>query len=401
MHTYNDNPYRGSPVVEAFRETGKIAFIDIDGTLTFADDDFSGPLAVQHLRELLKDAGIPLVFSSARTPELMMSRERHIASIKSGFKRMPALRGPRTETGLRTYTPLENLEEFKPFLDPDGGILGFGTGVFPCNGTGYTQDSSHAAQTHIAWRYTVLQALRDLPYADLLDFPEAFYFDILQYLSPIEDELAYGQARVDVEPLAYRIQFDFESKEDSPTAWKFTKSRFVLTKLIVQKQLLRCGLLPIQLVDESKPDEGRYTFYLMPGGFSKPELVSHFMTRLCEESGRSIEESSIFIAGDSLTDLPCCDAAPGARGVFVLAGKSRLGRFFRPRCNDYFADQDLTWLRKRLKQAGTAGTYKLLPVPGSPTPIRDFIVSDIANPGMRAPQSVANELTNWIHQPIN
>ena len=145
-----------------------------------------------------------------------------------------------------------------------------------------------------------------------LDDTENTGRDVLQYLSPLEDPNAYKEGRVDVQSLPFRVQFNFEPADDTAAAKAESFANFQKTKVAVLKQLKRHDLLPVNFVDESLPDQGRYCFYLTPKGASKDEEFTYLFERACMESGREPEDCQVVYGGDAMTDLRCCDAAPGA-----------------------------------------------------------------------------------------
>jgi hypothetical protein len=358
------NAYNGSDLAAKFGATGRLAVLDVDGTLATANHSEGEIAARGRIVDMLESSGVPYIFSSARTPELMMRLDAYRASHRLGFRRQPPKWG-RTPDGVRTYVSPDTLLETRHLCDPDC-IISMGTGIYPRRGKGYLPDLSYEERFNPFWRGVTLKYVEDAGLACAL--------------APIEHETAYAMNRVDVETLPYRIQLEFSG----PCAMK-RKSK--------AKELLALWGGDIRIIDESKPAEGRYVIYLTPPGASKEAALTHVVGSLCALSERKRSEFSLFIAGDTLTDLPTCDASPESKATYVLPAQSRLSEYVAQ--NLEFAGESLSFLNSRLVPGDRPGFFSYATEPGV---ARTFVIADKAG-GYRSPaESVEKHLRDWLEE---
>ena len=86
-----------------------------------------------------------------------MYSSTYVSSTELGFDRsQPKLR--KREDGSRYYVPPESLEAYKPYLDPQGAIIGYGTGIYVLQDRGYMPDLDFANKIGAAWHEKMMNA---------------------------------------------------------------------------------------------------------------------------------------------------------------------------------------------------------------------------------------------------
>lgn len=339
--------YGRSLLVSKTAETGFWSVLDLDGT--FAEGDMG---ARRRVRRILEEKGV-LVFSTARTPELVMSGGAYDRSAEAGF-----LRGRPNcqigETGLCTHAPLESLDYFTHCLDPDA-ILGFGEAVCiaqaaPEDGEGktylldedyeqaYLDKNVFSGAATKPWRELAMELVREIGC-------EAF-------LSCLDREGAYEAGEANVEPLKYRIQLDFFGAD--------AVERKYAVLAAVEKAAAPALRGRVEGVDESKPSknlgENRTSLYLMPPGARKENMLNRALAMAAAHGRIDPGDIKMLIAGDTLTDFYAgCYGGIDAEVTFILVGGSRLTECIEEKAN--FAGVDLRYMHRGLKPTNREGVY--------------------------------------------
>jgi hypothetical protein len=364
-------PYSTSSFADRFFDTKRLCVFDLDNTLATANPTPDERRARAGLLKALKASGIPFVFSSARSPELMMSERAYLASRRSGFDRPLPHRGERRADGSRAYAPLETLPEFENLLDPDA-IIGFGAGiyVYAHDRGGYFTDEAFESQFGRNWRGRTLDLLEQI----------SIDGDLVRALPPLEFETGFAAGATDVFPLPNRIQLEFRG---SDAAARLTDAKFRIGSLIES----------VEIVDESKPLAGHYIAYLVPRGASKRGSLEWLIDRLCTATGARKEELSLFVAGDAMTDVETCGVAAGAGLTFVLAGRSPLGPCFTRGADSGFAGEQFRRIKELLRPTDREGIFRF---EGANAAARTFVISDHAREYASPPESVMPHFQEWL-----
>lgn len=335
--------YAASELAQKTREQKFCSVLDLDGTFAAGS-----PEARKEVRSRLESRGA-LVFSTARTPELVMSSGAYGASrALSGFTRG----APNWDhkDGKRAYAPLETLAEFDDQLDPDA-VLGFGEGVYVANKVGTRQ--AYFLDDEYERLYLDPQLLDDgKPWrAIALALVERLGFE--EHLAPIDRAGAYAERLANVEPLRYRIQLDFGGE------LAVQKKYEILRRIKLEAKRMRVSR-KIEGVDESKPSDdpaqNRATLYLMPPQARKEDMLNRLLTASCRAAQLQSSDVTMLIAGDTLTDFYAgCYAGWDADVVFIVVGGSRLSKCIEEKVN--FAGVDLRRMHRGLLPTERKGFY--------------------------------------------
>ena len=289
---------------------------DLDGTLAENHHPTTNEITARKLLLALAESKGTPVFSTARTPELLMSEAVYAGSRDAGFTRPLPKWGVR-EDGSRYFVPLSTLSFFEGLLDPP--VMNcFGTGIFVLRGDAFHEDREYQNMLGgPGWR------------TDALNFIRMMNDGAEEYLAPIEAEGAYLRSLADVAPLPFRLELRFcgEGAERACTGMseRVGRMRSALLDGIIDAR--EYGISPsfakdLSIVDESHPALMRYQRYFVPAAGRKEAGVARITSMLARQSG--VRKLRRFVAGDTMTDLPSMLEAVNAGGVAVLAGGSRL-----------------------------------------------------------------------------
>ena len=359
------DPYSDSILVQRLRKGPKVGIYDLDHTLT-------GPVASQlKAHELINRHG-PMVINTARETGMVMSSRALEASRKHGYRRSAPKLGTDPVSGKRIYAQPESIRKFAGHLNPSA-IVGFGGGVLlrQQRDSGYAMDESFSALLGgDNFRTRIMEHLRAI---DLEG-------DLIGSLAVLEDESAFLEGRIDVEPLYWRIQIN-PKDEVQKTDLKFRIATY----------LLEIGeYATVKLVDESRPWDNVFTLYIVPKLGTKQAGADHLLRNALTYTSLSVGDLSLTMADDAFTGLRMAtDVLPGAKGTFVLPGKAPVAEHLMPSSRNYgkpFAGEDVSWLLERLTPTETEGVYDCF-MPGD-LPNRRFIIADQAVPGFVAADSI-------------
>lgn len=375
-------------------ETGRMAFLDIDGTTT-------GDTWVRsEVREFFEERAA-VAFVSARTPELIMSHAVWSRSYEQGTFFRPAPK-PQVVGGAWEFCPIEQLIEFKHLLDTPA-ILSFGVGNFFRTSDGsYVRDEAyHRLLGGDDWRHSVA-----LPFLQSEVDHEG---ELLSHLTILCKDNSHDLGRADVAPPDFRLDFNFDSLEAKLALTKriraMARGGVVHNGVAVPRSAIAAG---IKVVDESHPELSRFTAYLVSKPAVKEKLLRRVIEQACFFSNRPRRELEVFIAGDTLTDFRAgllagwAMEAHAIRGTFFLAGGSRLAPYLVGEQKGMpFAGESLEWARKRLQEAmpgNQPGVYYFR-APWGGNEFRRVIIADEAFPGTIAAESLAayihSDLCSW------
>lgn len=372
--------YAGSEAVRNLIPGATVTVLDVDGTMINGRNEASeSELAARSaVRAYAKETGVTVI-STARTTEMVMSRDTFAHSSAHGFRRGTQKWGF-DQAGRRVAVPDDEHPFFKHLRDPDI-INSFGVGIHVRHESGYREDEGYAPAMR-EWRLHARSILHAI--------------GAWKYRAPIESAKNYREGVTDVEPLPYRIQLEFTG------AHAFSEMRRVRYALLELRDMMRSGIIPeamishdlrldvltsMTIVDESHPDKGRYVIYLMPRKARKHGAVERIIREISRASGVAASSLRVFVAGDTLTDLASgLYAGDSVDSTFMLAGGSRVAPYLTgKRVGEKFADESLAWVHRRLSPANRPGFYRFKPPCRAP---RTVIIGDEAFPGLVGPESV-------------
>jgi len=330
----------------------KIAFIDIDGTLssnpwdTNEKDLLDKNLTNKAIQELQKQ-GYFCIISTSRTPEMCMSEAQFNQSKTNyGFTRPKPHMG-RGENNKRIYI---KQEEFFPTSILDLPIIISSSGAQISvlqNEGGYANDVNFYPEGFplpSLWRSDTLTLLSS--------------FSTPYTLGKIELEKSYLNGETDVFPADYRIQLITSSQEE---LHQFSKE--------IHKQR---GL---HITNDSDPNKNVFSAYITPKN-GKIDAIEYVLSNFDKS------KSEVLIIGDSLPDLEAglhVTVPYGSHISFFLVGGSRLYSYLVDKDKNTFAGVNLS----------TAKNLITMP------PIdRRIVLSDVLFPGLIGPRSVVEYLTN-------
>ncbi len=318
------------------------SIFDLDGT--YAAGSFE---ARRKVREWAEKRGA-LLFSTARTPELVMTPESYELSRQlAGFARpMP--------WWVYGTGPLQH--------DPDA-ILAFGEGIFiagiGCSDHGF---APYFVDKEYEDRY--LDPATDGVLANpkswkelLLDVVHELGFD--EHLAVIDRAHAHTNLEANVLGAKYRLAIEVRGDN------AIERKHDIVAK--IREHIKGTPLaLRVEGVDESNPSVdpkiNRGTEYLMPPEARKENMMNHALvqtTRHARENGRRLEPSMVkgVIAGDQFTDLVAiCEGGLDANFAGVLVGGSPLTKAIAEK-ESSFSGIDLRQLHSCLMPTGRAGYY--------------------------------------------
>ncbi len=350
------------------------SIVDLDGTFAAGD-----PAIRRQVRSMLESMGA-LLFCTARTPELVMSRRSfELSKTLAGFSRSePRWLG---SDGVYYEKPLDTLPQEEQ--DPDA-ILSFGQGIY-IGGIGCNRKKCNPYFVDTDYRDKYLDPvghdgvlIGGRPWI-------ALAHDLVRELN-LESNLAAinrkemrDEANVD-EP-DYRLQLDFSGADAVEQKYKALTLIRAATKGALMGRL--------EGVDESKPsntpEESRATLYLMEPQGRKEYMINYALGRTCRPLGIDAKEMSGLVIGDTLTDFyAACYAGWDADFTGIIVGGSRLSKCIEEKVN--FAGVDLRHMHNALIPTDRAGFYKFINplsrggwIKNGPT--RCVILGDQAYPG--------------------
>jgi hypothetical protein len=352
------NPFENSVAFEKIQASKRIAFFDIDSTIT------GNPQVAEEIRSNLEGAGFVFAEVTSRTEEMIMSKSEYEKSVERGFNRPAPHLG--TENGKRVYVPPEKMPDTPGILDPDIISASSGTRILVRQKDGgYEVDKNFEADFGTAeeWRARVLNLIASIdPEGELGQFPA---FEL-----PGEFE----NGNTDVYSPDYRIQVDFTGTNGLKKKQEFLE------------RMTDVGKLGLRVTDDSNPQKGRYSMYITPLSTGKPRAIESMINKLTETTGIDPEELEILIAGDSFPDLlAALKSGTGLKNTFLLANGSRLKDLVADEENDIFAGQKMYSFKDRLKATETPGLYMFKQPLG---PERKIIVLDEMFPEAKGPEGI-------------
>jgi hydroxymethylpyrimidine pyrophosphatase-like HAD family hydrolase len=177
--------------------------------------------------------------------------------------------------------------------------------------------------------------------------------------------------------------------------------------LVYQKELeelqVQHGLDPkkvqalqnIQFIEDSNPDKGRYSLYIMPALGHKARAVNEIVQKTCEALSIQRNDLVLFFAGDSMPDVSMgLHGGLGTQATFLIVGGSRLTDAFVNPAVSQFAGESLTHLKQRFHKKAE-GLYEFHEPLGLPA--REVIIGHYAYPGTVGPESILTYLESKLN----
>lgn len=373
--------YRDSSLVKKVAKTRKIAFLDIDATMTSPDK------AKQEMaRKKLEKAGYAVVYVTSRTYETNISDEKR--------RNSHDLDRPESKSGVPgklVHVDPAKMEEMRGLLDPDVMIDTTGTNiaVLQKNGKEYKIDKEFRAEMKseaAEWRSFSFE---------IMDVVNAVARERLCVAREIEhDDKKYHSGHVGVYLPDYRVQIDFDNLEK--------KKHFVdiVNKIKVDRGSLKLfgerfykDILNLKILDESRTSTSEISVHLMPRLGGKERAVEKVVDAVTRQLDLSRKDLKVLIAGDSYADLSMgLYGAARTNATFLLVGGSRLKDVLTTEAakgeQSEFAGEKLSALKTRFVKdlkSEEAGDYEYK------APMlekREVVVGDEAFPGTKAAETI-------------
>jgi hypothetical protein len=323
------SPYLLSRLVSKTKKHRFWSIFDLDGTYA------AGSLAARHKVRAWSEQRGALLFSTARTPELVMSPESfELSRNLAGFTRPM----PWWSWGMG---PLQQ--------DPDA-ILAFGEGLYIA-AAGCVEQGFAPYFVDSEYERNYLDPMLDGVYVDgqpwyQLALALVHRLGLQVYLSHMDRKSAYALLLSNVVPLKFRIQLDFFGLDAVEQKYRALDA---VTRAISGTPLQ--GRL--EGVDESNPSDdpqkNRATLYLMPPQARKEDMTNQGLIQTCRHAEVRTSDVRGIMAGDTLTDMfALCEGGLDADFAGILVGGSRLNKCLEEQSN--FAGVDLRKLHSSLKR---------------------------------------------------
>jgi len=343
--------------------TNKLAFIDVDNTLTANpwdtnEKDLLDVKLTNQAIELLQKKGYCCILNTSRTEEMCMSSTQYGLSQQNfNFKRPPPQIGI-TPDGKQSYVKPENFYPNKllnlPIIISSSGAK---ISVLQKEG-GYKEDTNFYPDSFpdpYTWRKEIIIWLSKIN----LFVPFSY--------SPIDSETLFFEHKTDVFPPDYRVQLSFTSQNDM---------------MLLSKHIKKMDGL--YLTNDSEPDKHIFTAYITPKN-GKIDAVDHIIHNL----QKSETEIEIFIIGDSLPDLEVgiqTNPVSKMHITFLLVGGSKLTPYLLDKEKNIFAGINLTSIKKKLSPSKQTGFYTFTDLKTKHK--RNIIIADEAFPQTVGPKSI-------------
>jgi hypothetical protein len=346
------DPYKSSSLLQRTAETFEWSVADLDGTLA------AGSLEARRLvRQILEKRGA-LIFSTARTVELVLSSMAFNLSCYAGGLQRPAPKWRwNKKKEIFEFVHLHMLKEFQDVIDPPDAIFAFGDNTYfrPLNWCTehamgpYVADRDYE-RTYLDPRY--YSGAEKLRWRDRLELVlKKIGAD--KYLAALEDLNAHELGKANVRRLRYRAQLDFHGRDAILDKYR------VLGEL--ENALLETSLAgQAEGVDESRPndqdpDKHKATLYIMPPPARKEDMINRALIQTCSKIRIPTKRVKLRIWGDTLTDFAgMCEAGYDAEVDGLLVG-DRLAKCIVEQAN--FAAVDMQRYHIALKPTAERGVY--------------------------------------------
>ncbi len=214
---------------------------------------------------------------------------------------------------------------------------------------------------------------------------------------------AYQQAFHELQTTYHETFKDAKEQLEEHEYFAFRDKRIVVYHKEVEELQIQHGLDPkkvqalqnIQFIEDSNPDKGRYSLYVMPALGHKARAVNEVVQKTCEALGIQRNDLELFFAGDSMPDVSMgLHGGLGTQATFLIVGGSRLTDAFVNPTVSHFAGESLAHIKQRLTKKND-GIYEFHEPLGLPT--REVIIGHYAYPGTIGPESILSYLENKLN----
>lgn len=369
-----ENPYQDSNLIEKVKATKKVAFVDIDSTITSSDPEIQ-----LQARQKLEAQGYAVVFVTARTYEMQISDQER--QMSPDLVRPSAQMARNQESGKLTAVDPESLTGMKGLLDPDAIVDSTGTHIaIRQKEGGYKADRQYVEKMKMEsaeWR-NFSQRLVDIINAE----------KEVCTVKPFEKVGAYEAGETDVYLPDFRMQIEFSDLEKKQTFVAKVKELMLQSRETITSQHddnFYTMLHHLRLTDESKPSSNIYSLYLMPKSGTKQRSVEAIVRNITEATNLPREELELLIVGDGFPDLAMgLYGGLNTKATFLVVGGSRLTPALTEPDISEFAGEGFRSIKNRMIAQGE-GFYSFKP------PLyqkRQIIIGDQAFPGTKAPKTI-------------
>jgi hypothetical protein len=352
----NDTAYSNSIAIKKIkkrithREMVRIAFLDIDSTMTVSGSSIADPQSAERVREKLEQEGFVIFAITSRVEEMLMSRasyEKTVArgdlALADGAKRLPPHLKRNGDGTFSEQYPDDN-SAFTALYDFDGMFTQTGAvGYVRQEDGSYAKDREY--ELHIKnesghWRDKTRAILETV-------LPKTLVEKDMAPIDAFDDTSGEKNGSVDIAtPTDARMQCMFETLEEKQqfeNAVKLSEENKEMSEDIKEK------LHDIRVTDDSNPEKGVYSIFVTPRYGWKTHAVEHVISQICDDTAIARKYIEIIYAGDSYPDLTAgLYGGLGTKATFILAKNSRLEDFFLNKENNEFAGIKLQAIKKRL-----------------------------------------------------
>ena len=372
------NPYFASSLFQkisqslAKHKTARIAFLDIDNTLTGSSTEDTN-----QVRAKLKSLGYAVCFVTARTEEALMSEDAYLQSKALGFSR------PRPHLmhvdGKRKYADPRDCEP-TGLIDPDVIAGSTGTNIFLRQESGgFTQDLDYREKLGICsehFRESVLNFIRILNRNKKMCT-----------VASIEDKENYKKGITDVFPSEFRVSVEFENINDKKLFAETLKSiKKGKNARIISRFLDHEIISKIKFTADGYGKVGKIRGYITPTYADKGASVDQILSMVEKYASIDRSQMELLFAGDAFPDLSMgLNAGLGTRAKFILVGGSRLSSYLTQQEIWDFAGEGLRVIKERLFPTAQQGYYSYTT---DDSLSREVIIADLAYANTQGPQSI-------------
>lgn len=409
--TAGEGPYARAAYIPKLQQTGIMAFLDLDRTLTNGGDGDPPEQEVADramVRQILDSQDAVVGAVTARTCSLTLSSAQYNES--------PELRRlePRPRWGIdpttrkHVYVPIETVPYFAHCIDFDF-TASFGGYVIVKNGSGYKVDHDYARQLRFDHAKRKDREGNEIANPDpwqllMLQFVVDKLTRFAPYMSKLAARRNYETGVTNVAPLEFRYQFEFVGSEG------YRLMQELQQVIELERMASNPAAVSIATVDESRPndadpEQSRYTLYLVPWNARKEKMIHRVFSQSAKVAGRKTKDCRLFGAGDSPTDLRAGLWAGGdADFKFVIPCHSPLAPYLIERRENY-GSQSLSFLwgnptksgrpKDLLVATNQKGVYHFVHKARGPRR-NTIVIADERYSGCTAPGSVAEFLEEFL-----
>lgn len=357
----------------------RLAFLDIDFTLS------ANTSRLPYMRKRFEQLDYGIVFVTARTEEMVMSKKAYKKSLKHGFSRPE----PHIKKRNGEYYYIDPKKINPDLVDPDIIIGSTGTEIYikQLSGAYLCDTSFRQKHTKISsiWRDMVMEILFEID-------PQQEHL----HLSKIEYAENYLNHTTDIFPPQFRIQMFFDTVSEKSWFLKELNKRNLLHTMFYRKSSSL-----FRVIDDSNEENNKIAMYITPPRGSKSSAVEHVVNQL-ERTMKNLDplfskaHMETILAGDSYPDLSMLlHGALGTESTALLVGGSRISKVLTDNTSHVYVGEDFLPVKELLEPQKTKGKYHYrVPVDiYEKGCVREFIIGDDAYPKTIGPETIIAHLS--------